>query len=71
MPMETGSQLAGYHIYYGTSSADLTHVVNISGPGSTSFVVDNLSNGTWYFAIKSYDTANIESGLSAIVPITI
>jgi hypothetical protein len=70
-PMATTEQLAGYHIYYGTKSTDLTYVVNVDNPGSTSFTVNNLATGTWYFAIKSYDTANAESNLSAVVAVTI
>lgn len=68
---ETGTEPAGYHIYYGETSTHLTHVVDVKSPGSTSFVVDNLTPGTWYFAIKSYNNADIESSLSAIVPVAI
>jgi Putative Ig domain len=67
----TGTELAGYHIYYGESSTQLTQVVDISDPGSTSFVVDNLASGAWYFAIKSYTSSDVESSLSAIVSVTI
>ncbi len=67
----TGTEPAGYHIYYGESSTHLTHIVDISNPDSSSFVVDNLPTGTWYFAIKSYNSSDIESSLSAIVPVTI
>jgi len=67
----TGTELAGYHIYYGASSTQLTQVVNIANPDSTSFVVDNLATGTWYFAIKSYTSSDVESSLSAIVSVTI
>jgi hypothetical protein len=73
-PQSTGSgstELVGYHLYYGPNSSDLTHVVNITNPDSTSFVIDNLSSGTWYFAIKSYDARNVESDLSAIVAVPI
>jgi hypothetical protein len=63
--------LAGYYIYYGESSTDLTHVVNVSDPASTNYVVDNLSNGKWYFAIATYDANHIESSLSAVVAVTI
>ena len=65
------NELVGYHIYYGTSSTNLTHVVNVSNPDSTNFVIDHLASGAWYFAIKSYDDRNVESSLSAIVPVSI
>jgi hypothetical protein len=67
----TGTELAGYHIYYGASSTQLTQVVDIGNPDSSSFLIDNLATGTWYFAIKSYTSSNIESSLSAIVSVTI
>jgi putative Ig domain-containing protein len=67
----TGAELAGYHIYYGESSTQLTQVVDISDPGSTSFAVDKLASGTWYFAIKSYTSSDVESSLSAVVAVTI
>lgn len=66
-----GTELAGYHIYYGEDSAHLTQVVDVTNPDSTNFVVDNLASGTWYFAIKSYNGANVESSLSAIVAVEI
>ncbi len=71
VPGASGTELVGYHIYYGPNASDLTHVVNIANPDSTSFVIDSLAGGTWYFAIKSYDARNVESALSAIVPVTI
>jgi hypothetical protein len=61
------TNLAGYHVHYGTSATNLSKTVTVSNPGVTSYVVDNLSAGTWYFAISSYSTAGIESGLSAVV----
>ena len=67
----TGADLAGYHIYYGESSTQLTQVVDISDPSSASFAFDNLASGTWYFAIKSYTSSDVESSLSAIVAVTI
>jgi hypothetical protein len=61
------SELAGYRIYYGTSSSAMTHVVNVANPAATSHVIDELAPGTWYFAVASYDTHQIESALSPIL----
>jgi hypothetical protein len=63
--------LAGYRIYYGTSEAGMTHIVTVADPTSTSYVVDNLSPGTWYFAVSSYDAAQAESVLSPAVAVTL
>lgn len=67
----SGTEPAGYHIYYGESSTQLTQVVDVTNPGSTSFIVGNLASGTWYFAIRSYSSADVESSLSAIVAVAI
>jgi hypothetical protein len=60
-------EVEGYHIYYGSSAKDLTHVVNVESPNATSFVINNLSAGTWYFGIASYNAEKVESSMSAIV----
>jgi hypothetical protein len=58
------TNLAGYRIYYGTSSTSLTRTVTISNPSVSSYVVDDLTAATWYFAVKSYNTKGVESALS-------
>jgi hypothetical protein len=63
--------LAGYRIYYGTSATALTHTVQIANPGIVTYVVSNLSPGTWYFSIGDYTSANVESGVSVVVSKTI
>ncbi len=63
--------LAGYKVHYGTKPDELTQVENLTNPGLTSYVVDNLSAGTWYFAISSYATNGSESHNSGVVSTTI
>jgi hypothetical protein len=58
------SNLAGYKIYYGTSSSAMNKAVQISNPGVSSYVIDNLSPATYYFAVKAYNSAGVESQLS-------
>jgi hypothetical protein len=63
------SDLAGYKIYVGTNSG------TYSFPGSpfmtgkvTSYTISRLPKGqTYYFAISAYNSAGVESGLSAEV----
>jgi hypothetical protein len=59
--------LAGYNVHYGTGPDKLTQVVKLANPGLTSYVVDNLSTGTWYFAITSYAADGTESSNSGVV----
>ena len=61
-----GSQLtnlAGYKIYYGTSSGHYTQSVNAGNV--TSYTITNLTDGVkYYFAATAYNTAGAESGYS-------
>ena len=61
------TNLAGYKIYYGTARASMTQTISVSNPGLSSYFVGNLTPATWYFAVKSLTTANVESALSSVV----
>jgi hypothetical protein len=65
------TNLAGYNVHYGTSPDQLTQVIKLANPGLTSYVVDNLTTGTWYFAITSYAAGGVESSNSGVVSTTI
>jgi hypothetical protein len=65
------TDLAGYRIYYGNDARSLTQSVVISNTALTTYIVKNLGAGTWYFAVKSYNSANVESSLSPVVSSTI
>jgi hypothetical protein len=65
------TNLAGYRLHYGTSASSLTQTVSITNPGLTSYVVDNLQSGTWYFAMTSVSSSGTESPLSGVVGTTI
>jgi hypothetical protein len=58
------TNLAGYRVKYGQQSSNLSETLSVPSPGITSVVIENLSAGTWYFAVSAYTTANIESDLS-------
>lgn len=65
------TNLSGYHIYYGTSAASLNNVVTVANASDTKEVVSNLASGTWYFAVASYNTANVDSALTAVVSVSL
>jgi hypothetical protein len=67
----TLTNLAGYRIAYGTNPSALTQTVQISNPGISSFVVDGLTSGTWYFALKSYTASGTESPLTNMASKTV
>jgi hypothetical protein len=61
------TDLAGYRIAYGTSPSALTQTVQVGNPSVTTYLVENLPTGTWYFTVKSYNAAGVESQQSAPV----
>ncbi len=65
------TNLAGYHVYYGTSASNLDQTVQITNPGVASYVIENLTSGTWYFTVKAYTSTGVESGDSNIASKTI
>lgn len=67
----TNTDLAGYHIYYGASAEALNRVAAVDSASITTYVFNNLASGTWYFAVSAVNQDKIESGLSAVVKLTI
>lgn len=61
------TDLAGYQIQYGTTPTALTQSIRVPNSGVTTYVVNNLSPGTWYFALSAYNTAGVSSAPSAPV----
>jgi hypothetical protein len=51
------TNLAGYYVYYGTSASAMTNTVKITNPTVTSYIVSNLSAGTWYFGVAAYTSS--------------
>jgi hypothetical protein len=65
------TNLAGYHIYYGENASQLDQTVQLNGVGTQTYVIENLSKGTWYFAIRAVTSTGTESALSDVVSLTI
>jgi hypothetical protein len=63
------TDIAGYKIYYGTSSENYN--TEIDAGNVTSYTVANLAPGTYYFTTSAYYTSGGESSLSNEVAITI
>jgi hypothetical protein len=60
------TNLAGYRLYWGTSQGNYTNSTTISNPGLSSYVVDQLTPATWYFALTAVNSAGAESSYSNI-----
>ena len=65
------TNLAGYNLHYGKTSTTMTNVISVNDPASASYVIRNLTPGTWYFAVVAYNTQAEESTFSNIVSKTI
>jgi hypothetical protein len=59
--------LAGYRVVYGTSPDKMTQSLNVPGASLTSVSIEDLSSGTYYFAVKAYTKSGVESSLSDVV----
>lgn len=60
------TNLAGYHVYYGSSAGSLSNTINVTSPSTLTYVVTGLGTGTWYFGIAAYTNTGLESGMSNI-----
>jgi Fibronectin type III domain len=61
------TNLGGYRVHYGMTEDNLTESVELTNAGLTSYVVSNLSPGTWFFGVSAYSTAGVESSLSGVL----
>jgi len=68
-----GSSLAlgSYVILYGRSASSLDRSITVSNPSITRYVVENLSSGTWYFAVSAVSTGGSSSSASNVATKTI
>jgi hypothetical protein len=55
------SEIAGYKIYYGTSTKAYSDHIIIDHGSTDSYTFNNLTAGAYYFAITTFDTAGRES----------
>jgi hypothetical protein len=58
--------LAGVHLYYGTSASAMTHEITVASTTQTSYVISGLTAGTWYFGATAYNTSGVQSSMSDI-----
>ena len=58
------SDIEKYEIHYGTSSGNYTNSVTVNDPHVTERTVNGLHPGTYYFAMRVYDTDGLASRFS-------
>ncbi|MGH8137873.1 MAG: putative Ig domain-containing protein [Steroidobacteraceae bacterium] len=65
------TNLAGFHVYYGTAADSMTQMAQIANAGVATYVISNLSPATWYFGVKAYTSTGAESAISNVASKTI
>jgi Fibronectin type III domain len=60
------TDLAGYHIYYGTSPGAWTSTITVLEATETSYVVGGLAPGTYYFAVVAFNQEGTDSPQSNV-----
>ena len=58
--------LAGYEVHFGQSETNLDRVIVLDNAGLSSYVVEELGSGTWYFAMTAVDGEGRRSALSML-----
>jgi hypothetical protein len=58
------TNLAGFQVRYGRTASNLDQSVSLDNPSINRYVVENLSAGTWYFAVVAVNSAGATSTLS-------
>ncbi len=59
------TNLKGIRVNYGTSPTALDQIKATDSATATSTVVGDLAPGTWYFVIRAYNTAGVDSAPTA------
>lgn len=65
------TDLAGYMVLYGRSVDDLGQSVSLTNPSLSTYTVENLTSGTWFFAVVAVNAAGGSSQLSNVASKTI
>lgn len=55
------TNLAGYRIYWGPSAGAMNQTIDVKNAAVAAYVVENLTPGTWYFAVTAYNSTGGES----------
>ncbi len=77
MPPTTNSDgsaltdLVGFVVMYGESPAELTNTIEIDNPSVTTYVVESLIAGTWYFTAQAQNSRGARSEPSGVASKTI
>jgi sporulation protein YlmC with PRC-barrel domain len=58
------TNLAGYKVYWGPTQGNYTNSTTLNNSGLTSYVIDQLTPGTWHFVATALNSQGVESSFS-------
>jgi len=58
------TDLAGFKIYWGPAAGTYPNSVTLNNPGLSTYVVNSLGSGTYFFAAAALNSSGAESALS-------
>lgn len=64
------TNLAGFNVYWGREAGNYPNKATLD-VGTTRYVIENLTPGTWYFVTTAFDEDNLESNFSNVASKTI
>lgn len=67
----TLTDLAGYQVHYGRSQSNLDQMVILDNASLSTYVVERLGAGTWYFAVVAVNSRGTTSTFSSLASKTI
>jgi len=67
----TLTNLSGFRVAYGRSESDMSQSASITNPSLSSYTVNNLTSGQWFFAVYAVNSSGIESSVSNVATKTI
>jgi hypothetical protein len=65
------TDLAGYNIYWGTTGGSYPNKATINNASVSTYVVENLSPGTYQFVATAFNAAGVESSYSGVAEKTV
>lgn len=65
------SNLSGYVVLYGRTADNLSQTIQINNASISTYVVDSLATGTWYFAVVAVNSQGTWSPLSNVTSKTV
>jgi hypothetical protein len=65
------TDLTGFNIYYGKDPNNPTYMLQLDWNQTVRHVIYDLDPGTWYFTVRAYNSAGVESDYSPTVSKTI